>query len=189
MNRDKANRALQRGRFDALADVYEPQYGDNEILRIYELTSQVGLKAATRRYKEVFGRSHKDKSIDREIADQLADWLYQHYDTDEHGRATHRLQPFRVRPELVLALTLREGWAGRGRGRGGLEERPMLALAAHYQYRRLKAAWCEALIAGTGKDRSWAADEADAEALTAVCQWSGLTKESVLRPRRRKRGK
>jgi len=57
---------------------------------------------------------------------------------------------------------------------------------AYQHFKKLRAEWKDALIAA-GHEKSWAADEAEEEALKAVSKWYGLPKDTILRPDRKRR--
>jgi hypothetical protein len=73
--------------------------GHDEIA-IYQIIEQRSLAQARRAYRQTYRRSHDDKAIDAAIELCFLDWV------NEPG-------PLRVPAYLVLALLLREGFAGR----------------------------------------------------------------------------
>jgi hypothetical protein len=135
------------------------------------------LKAARIKYAEIFRRSHQDIGIDIEIKKAFEEWLSEPV-------------PLRVRPDLVLALLLREGFAGRGRGQQlSVYERRLDAREIERFKARRKQLKAELIAEGT--PRAFATREAEDGAATESSERSGLSIEQIrgLRPHRKRRRK
>jgi len=98
--------------------------GHDEI-SIYRIIEQRSLAQARRAYRQTYHRSHDDKAIDSGIELCFLDWV------NEPG-------PLRVPAYLVLALLLREGFAGRGRGHGRTTWQRISAAHALQPFRKLR---------------------------------------------------
>jgi len=130
------------------------------------------LKKARKMYAENFRRSHGDVSIDIEINSHFDEWLSESV-------------PLIIRPDLVLALLLREGFAGRGRGQQVSNYERRSNSIALDRYKRLRAEEKRNLI-NEGKSNSYAAREAQYRAAKAISMQSGLSIKAILggRPNR-----
>jgi hypothetical protein len=139
--------------------------GHDEI-SIYRIIEQRSLTQARRAYRRTYGRSHDDKAIDAAIELCFLDWV------NEPG-------PLRVPAYLVLALLLREGFAGRGRG-GRTTWQRISAARALQPFRKLRDRLKDA---GQPASRDKATEE--------ISKHSGLPVEVILdgRPNRKRRKK
>ena len=142
--------------------------GHDEI-SIYRIIDQRSLAQARRAYRQTYRRSHDDKAIDAGIELCFLDWV------NEPG-------PLRVPAYLVLALLLREGFAGRGRGHGRTTWQRISAAHALQPFRKLRDK-----LKAAGKPASYARDKAAEE----ISKHSGLPVETILdgRPNRKRRMK
>jgi hypothetical protein len=164
---------MKKGAADKIAVGWHRRVAaEDKIPAIYAMMEQRGLKAAQQEYVKTFG-SYQDKQIGIEIDRAFSEWLNQ----DEGWR------PLRIPPRLILALLLREGFAGRSRGpvkRVGSD----LAVAAWAWYRRERD---QCLKAGLPQD------EAERKASKRISARFGLSAEAmneiIERRRYRKRGR
>jgi hypothetical protein len=151
--------------------------------QIYDLSKE-RLKEARLAYKARYRRPCTAKEIDAEIDNLFSDWARGYFDKNDNQHFDPTIE---VPPDLLLGLLLREG-SGRGRGRlprtaGQRYERYRKANDACKDYKRLRAERKRELIAA-GKERSWAAAEAQQWALKEVSKSYGLAKNTILRPGR-----
>jgi hypothetical protein len=123
------------------------------------------LDLARRHYREEYGVLPDDKSVDKEIEKRF-EWA-------ENAEPPDHL--VHLPKHLVLALMLREGWGGRGRGRKG--RHPAIGRAI------LKARKRKASLIKSGVKRGKAEEQAAEEAFQSFKQ-RGFHPSSVSRIRR-----
>jgi hypothetical protein len=165
---------------DQLTEIYWDAIGYLGAARLHELRGQGTrpLQAARARYKEVFLRPHDDPGIDAEIQKTLQDWL------------NEPVPPLEVRPDLILALVLREGFAGRRRGErvSAPEQRNNEMMIRRYikRYQEIRAEFI-----AQGKPKAFAAREAAYKAAKAISEVCGLPVAQIIgrRPNRKRRKK
>ena len=128
--------------------------GHDEV-SIYRIIEQRSLTQARRAYRQTYRRSHDDKAIDAAIELCFLDWV------NEPG-------PLRVPAYLVLALLLREGFAGR---HGRTTWQRISAARALQPFRKLRDK-----LKAAGKPASYARDKAAEE----ISKRSGQPVETIL---------
>ena len=163
-------------------------YPDLSPDQIYDLIEERSLDEARLAHKERYGRPCTAKEIGAEIDKLFRNWARGEY-LDQNDNPVFA-PTIEVPPHLLLGLLLREG-SVRGRGRRPMTVRQRLTRYrkvdhAYQHFKKLRAEWKDALIAA-GHEKSWAADEAEEEALKAVSKWYGLPKDTILRPDRKRR--
>jgi hypothetical protein len=92
---------------------------------IYDLIDRRGLKAARGAFLDAAGVSHDDPSLDVEIEQAFLDWV-------------SRPGPLKLDPRLVVALILREGFAGRKQGSHKPLFRKLTHARAMAHYKKLR---------------------------------------------------
>ena len=154
--------------------------------QIYDLIEERGLTEARLVYKARYGRPCTDKGIDAEIDALFRDWARGYFDENDNQGFERTIE---VPPHLLLGLLLREG-SGRGRGRLRMTVEQRITRfrevhRAYQQFKKRKTALKDEMIAA-GKEKRWAEDEAHEKALKEVSEWSGLPKNTILRPDRKR---